>query len=183
MAGTVLCGLSMAWASPEVSRAEGAASLEYPVKAAFLLNFAKFTEWPPDSPQAVAESVSICVFGDDPFGLALDKTVEGRLVGGRPIVLRRYRSLADVEPCHVLFIAKPESERLPLVFARLGGQPVITVGESEGFTRRGGVIELSVENNRARFEINLRVAERLGLGLSSRLLAVARNFATSTGGH
>ena len=144
--------LVVSWAWPPRSYcADSPASLEYAVKAAFLLNFAKFAEWPADSPQANSASVSICVLGRDPFGAVLDKTVEGRSVGGRPIVLRRYPALADLELCHVLFIAQPESEQLPLVFEHLGGRPVLTVGESEGFTRRGGVIALVVEDNRARF--------------------------------
>jgi hypothetical protein len=165
------------------SRAEEAgASLEYAVKAAFLLNFAKFVEWPADSPQARSEAVIIGILGRDPFGPLLHQTIDGRTAGGRPIRLKRYPTLADLEPCHILFIADADKERLPPIFERLNGQPVLTVGESKAFTRRGGVIGLLVEDNRARFEVNLRVARELGLTLSSRLLAVAKNLAPHAAG-
>jgi YfiR/HmsC-like len=149
-------------------------SLEYPVKAAFLVNFAKFAEWPTDSLQARASAVSICVLGRDPFGDALEKTVAGRSVGGRPIVIQRYRSLERIGECHVLFIATSESGRLAQILERLAAAPVLTVGECCGFARQGGVIGLVVEDNLARFEVNLHSAQRKGLVLSSKLLGVAR---------
>lgn len=149
-------------------------SLEYPVKAAFLVNFAKFAEWPAGSLQAEASAVSICVLGRDPFGELLEKTVAGRSVGGRPIVIQRHSDVDGARACHVLFIASSESDRLALILDRLAGQPVLTVGESGGFARRGGVIGLVVEDNLARFEVNLHAAKRKGLLLSSKLLGVAR---------
>ena len=152
--------------------AEG--SLEYPVKAAFLLNFAKFSEWPADSLQARAPAVSICVLGRDPFGDILEKAVVGRSVGGRPIVIERPRNVDGARACHVLFIANSEVDRLTLILERLAAEPIVTVGESKGFAHRGGVIGLVVEDNLARFEVNLRSAQRSGLLLSSKLLGVAR---------
>jgi hypothetical protein len=149
-------------------------SLEYGVKAAFLLNFAKFAEWPEGSAQAAAPVVSICVLGRDPFGDNLEKVVAGRSVGGRPVELRRYRDADGIEACHVLFVPASESSRLGSVFERLHGAPVLTVGESAEFGRRGGLIRLFVEDNRARFEVQLGVAETNRLRLSSQLLGVAR---------
>jgi YfiR/HmsC-like len=157
-------------------------SLEYPVKAAFLVNFAKFAEWPADSPQAQASAISICVLGRDPFGKVLEKTVVGRSVGGRPIVIERYRNTEGLRACHILFIAPCETERLAPILEHLAGQPVLTVGECEGFARRGGDIGLFVEDNLARFEVNLHAAERRGLRLSSKLLGVAHVLEGSPSG-
>jgi YfiR/HmsC-like len=157
-----------------LSGADPERSLEYPVKAAFLVNFAKFTEWPAESQQAQASVVTICVLGRDPFGDVLEKTAAGRSVGGRPIAIQRHRSLEGVGACHVLFVATSEDERLAQILERLAAEPVLTVGEGDGFTRRGGVIGLVVESNLARFEVNLHAAQRIGLQLSSKLLGVAR---------
>lgn len=155
-------------------------SLEYPVKAAFLVNFAKFAEWPPASPQAQAPLVSICVLGSDPFGAVLEKTAAGRSAGGRPIVIERLRTVDGAGSCHVLFIALSETKHLAPILERLSGKPVLTVGECEGFARRGGVIGLVVEDNRAKFEVNLHAAQGKGLVLSSKLLGVARVIAGLT---
>jgi hypothetical protein len=153
---------------------EAEGSLEYPVKAALLVNFAKFAEWPADSPQARAATVSICVLGRDPFGEVLEKAVAGRSVGGRPIVIQRQRDVEGLRTCHVVFIANSESGRLAPILRRLADQPVLTVGEWDGFARLGGVIGLIVEDNFARFEVNLGAAQRSGVVLSSKLLGVAR---------
>jgi len=155
-------------------RAQAESSLEYPVKAAFLVNFAKFAEWPADSSQAQSPAVRICVLGKDPFGEVLDKTALGRSAGGRPIVIQRHKGVEEVRACHVVFIASSESKSMGPILGDLAAQPVITVGERDGFARRGGVIGLVVEDNLARFEVNLPAAQRAGLLLSSKLLGVAR---------
>ena len=55
--------------------AEKEQSLEYQVKAAFLLNFTKFIEWPAETP---AESrFPSASWASDPFAGALDRMVEG----------------------------------------------------------------------------------------------------------
>jgi hypothetical protein len=158
----------------------GEDSLEYPVKASLLLNFAKFAEWPSGSVQAESRTVAICVLGVDPFGGALDAVAEGRTAGGRPIEVKRYRQSEGVEDCHVLFIAASEGSRTAQVLARIRESPVLTVGEAPDFAERGGVIRLSVEDNRARFSVNLGPAEASRLKLSSKLLSVARTVRVVT---
>jgi YfiR/HmsC-like len=155
-------------------------SLEYPVKASLLLNFAKFVEWPSGSAQAESRTVAICVLGADPFGGALDAIAEGRTAGGRPIEVRRYRQVEGIEDCHVLFIASSEEARMVRVLARIHESPVLTVGEAPDFAERGGVIRLSVEDNRARFSVNLGPTEASRLKLSSKLLSVARSVRMRT---
>lgn len=154
---------------------DGQASLEYPVKASLLLNFAKFTEWPQGSAQAGSPSVAICVLGPDPFGRVLDSTVGHRTVGGRPVEVKRFGRLEGIEACHVLFIPSSEAPRMPQILARIGEAPVLTVGESGDFNERGGVIRLSVEDNHARFSVDLGPTEGSHLKLSSKLLGVARS--------
>lgn len=154
---------------------EPLASLEYPVKASLLLNFARFTEWPPGSPQASSPTVSICVLGTDPFGSVLDATVERRSLRGRAVVVERYGSLDGIEGCHVLFIASSERDRLPEVLATVAESPVLTVSESDGFEDRGGMVHLLVADNYARFSVNLVPARQTRLRLSSKLLSVARS--------
>jgi hypothetical protein len=167
--------LSFAGLSDAPARAQaGGHSLEYPVKASLLLNFAKFAEWPAGSAQAESATVAICLLGADPFGSVLDGIARDRSVGGRPIEVRRYRDLEGIETCHVLFIATPQTEQVQAALARVREAPVLTVGECRDFDERGGVIRLMVEDNHARFSVNLAPAEHSRLKLSSKLLGVAR---------
>lgn len=148
--------------------------LEYQVKAAFLLNFAKFVEWPAAAFRAFDAPVTICVAGDDPFGAILDRTVEGELVNNRAVKAQRLLPDGDLRSCHILFISRSERERFAEIVSRLRGSSVLTVSELPGFVDAGGMIEFIVEEGKARFYINAATAAAGGLRLSSRLLRVAK---------
>ena len=94
---------------------------EYRLKAAFLYNFAKFIDWPSDSFPAGASPIVLCVLGSDPFGTALDETLQGKTVRGRSLVIRRFREVEDVRACHILFVGRSERGRLVQTLERLQG--------------------------------------------------------------
>jgi hypothetical protein len=146
--------------------------LEYEVKAAFLLNFTRFIEWPPAAFAAADGPFSICVLGDDPFGRALDRTVEGESVNGRKIEIQRIVRQTPAS-CQIVFAGGSEKD-LPKVLAGMG-PGVLTVGEGARFLREGGMIAFMLENRRVRFDINQSAAAKAGLRISSKLLSVARS--------
>jgi len=148
-------------------------SLEYQVKAAFLLNFTKFIEWPPAAFAQTDSPIAICIMGDDPPGSTLDRMVAGEVVNGRKVVARRIRSEPTPHSCQVVFVGGPEKD-VPTVLASLG-PGILTVGEGEAFVHDGGVIAFIIEERRVRFVINQAAAQRAGLKLSSKLLSVAKS--------
>lgn len=161
---------------PTESRAD-----EYRVKAAFLFNFAKFVEWPPQAFSGQGAPLTVCVLGLDPFGNLLEDTLKGRAVAGRPLAIRR---IPEVESgCHVLFIASSERKRLALLTDQLRGSSVLTVSEETGFTTVGGMIELFTAGESVQFNIAPTAVERSGLHASARLIALAANQRRQGGGH
>jgi hypothetical protein len=150
------------------TRALGADLSEYQVKAAFLYNFARYVEWPEDA----APAFRICVLGDDPFGATLPDAVRDKRVRERPVEVA-HPDPGDLAGCHLLFVAASEAPLLPRLLAGVGGAHVLTVGESEGFTRAGGMIRMRIEENKVRFDVNLEAAQRVGLRISSQLLKLA----------
>ena len=153
---------------------ERSRTLEYQVKSAFLFNFAKFVDWPSDPNLSPDSNLTLGVVGKDPFGDTLEETVRGKTVHGKKLVIRRFRQVEELEPCHILFISSSVASRLPEILERLRGLPVLTVGETKRFTHVGGVINFFVERKMVRFEINAAAAERAGLRVSSRLLSLAK---------
>ena len=147
--------------------------LEYQVKAAFLLNFTKFVQWPATAFAAADSPIAICVWGNDPFGKVLDQIVAEEVVDGRKVVVRRIKGTPAPHTCQALFVNGTGKEALGSLSAL--GPGVLTIGEGEGFVRRGGMIAFVVENRRVRFGINESAAEAAGLKLSSKLLNVARS--------
>lgn len=146
---------------------------EAEVKAVFLLNFMKFVEWPPDSFPNPQSPIVIGVLGADPFGFALDQAVAGETVDGRPIKIKRFKTLGEMAPCHILFISSSHAERLPDILRRLRLSRTLTVADMDGFAARGGAIQFRAEGGRMRFEISRDAVDEAGLKMSARLLNLA----------
>jgi len=146
---------------------------EYQVKAAFIYNFAKFVQWPPEAFQNSKEPIAICVLGQDPFGSSLEDIVAGRAVEGRSLIVRHISSIKQVAGCHVLFISSVENKRPLPILAEIKTPGVLTIGDSDASGADGVVINFKIERGKVRFEINLEAAEREKLRISSRLLSLA----------
>jgi hypothetical protein len=173
--------MTLNWtASAGVQAGDASDSSEYLVKAGFIYNFAKFVEWPstafaePDSP------IVIGVLGTDPFGDIINHVVEGKKIGARGFVIRRFKwskelkESKDFKECRILFVSSSEKLRFEEIVEAVKGLPILTVGEAPGFAERGGMIRLMLEDNRVRFEVNVDAAHDGNLNISSRLLTLAR---------
>ncbi len=144
---------------------------EYEIKAAFLINFARFVEWP-DQPNG-HEPFTLCVLGRDPFGATLDWSAKGKTVNGRSLVIHRISGFSELRPCQTVFLADSEMYRFDGLRKWLGDRSVLTVGEAKGFTQRGGIMNLELLNDRVAFAVNRSAAARAHLKISSRLLQLA----------
>ncbi len=144
---------------------------EYVVKAAFLYNLAKFVEWP--DPQS-KEPLFFGILGQDPFGETLDRTVANKLIGGRPVAIKRSAELGPLADCQIVFVSASETKRLKQILKAFEGRQVLTVGDSEEFVKSGGATALVLEQNRVVLEVNPDQTARAGLKISSRALEVAR---------
>lgn len=144
----------------------------YTLMAVYLYNFAKFTRWPAASFKTPEASLKLCVLGQNPFGVALDE-ISHKTVKTRPLNIKYFPRVAVVSDCHILFISRSERQRLAPILADIEGRPILTVSDIEGFTDRGGMIGLRLEDRLLRFVINLEPARLAGLRLSSKLLELA----------
>jgi hypothetical protein len=159
--------------NPCLLQAASEQDLEYQVKAAFLLNFTKFIEWPPTAFADSNSPFTICILGSDPFGRFLQQLMEGETVDSRKLIVHRIVQSPPPKTCQVLFAGKSEKD-VSKILSGLG-PGVLSVGEGPGFLRNGGMITFVLENRRVRFDINQTVAENALLSFSSKLLSVARS--------
>jgi uncharacterized protein DUF4154 len=149
-------------------------SSEYLIKAGYIYNFAKLVEWPasafaqPDSP------IVIGIVGTDPFGPIIDKVLEGKKVNGHSFVIKRLKPTADVKECHILFVGTSLGPHVADTIRLTRGTPILTISEIPGFADRGGIINLTLEQNKVRFEVNVDAAKQADLNISSRLLVLAK---------
>ena len=149
-------------------------SAEYPLKLAFLYNFTKFVEWPAESYSDPGAPLAICVVGDDPFSPYLEEELRTRKVESHPVQVKALKVNDTLGACHIVFVPVTEESQAARIVSGLKGSSALTVGESEGFAVLGGIINLTVEENRLHFEVNPVAAERAGLKISSKLLSMAK---------
>lgn len=149
-----------------------AGNTETDVKAAFIYNFTKFVEWP-DSALPPDAPLHLCMLGTDDIGARL-RLLHGREAQGHPLHVRTLDSIADHKGCHVIYMAKNAEAQLAQLLQQLESTPVLTVSDSKGFVRKGGMIELFVESSRVQFSINTLPAQATGLKISARMLQLAR---------
>jgi hypothetical protein len=149
-------------------------SVEYPIKLAFLYNFAKFVEWPSDSYRDPNAPLEICIVGHDPFSPDSERELQTRTVAGHPVEVLTLKPTDALRVCHMVFIPITENDHADRIVRGLKGSSTLTVGEAEGFAVMGGIINLTVEGNKVHFEVNRLAADRAGLRISSKLLSLAK---------
>jgi hypothetical protein len=158
---------------PRFASAQELVAQEYKVKAAFLYNFAKSTEWPAGVFTNNGMSLVIGVLGRDPFGSRLAEITRGKTVEGRNIAIVHFDRVDQVRDCHLLFISASESGRMSSILAQLAARPILTVGDIGKFAALGGGIGLVKQEGEIHFEVNLDAVAAARLKLSSKLLRLA----------
>jgi hypothetical protein len=159
--------------SGTAAAAQAPPASEYEVKAAFLYNFAKFVEWPPEELAAPDAPLAICLLGTDPFGRTLDQIVADKQIVGHPLLVKRIKDAGQAEGCQILFVGASEPAAMARLAPMLARHGVLTVGEMEGFAQQGGVIQFVIQDNKVRFQINTVAADKAGLKISAQLLKLA----------
>jgi len=149
-------------------------SSEYLIKAGFTYNFAKLIQWPASAFPTPNSPVVIGILGADPFGGTLDEVLAGKTVNGRDLVVKHLKWGADLKGCNILFVSSSEVLHLDEVFHLVKGLPILTIGETPNFARRGGIINFIIEDEKVHFEVNVEAAKEADINISSRLLTLAR---------
>lgn len=146
---------------------------EYAIKSVFLYNFCHFIDWPDSAFSSPDEPLVIGIVGDDPFGPLLREAVQGETYHNRPITIDHYRGPKDIRHCHILFVSRSEAGRLEAILSAVNSKNVATVGETDDFLQRGGMISLPTDHNRVHLRVNPDALRAANLSVSSKLLRVA----------
>jgi len=166
--------MTVGWiAGTSVSNAETPVPSEYQVKAAFLINFPKYVEWPAETFAETNSPIVVAVLGETKVTEEIQKVIAGRTINGREIVLKRLASGEESGVCHILFISAAEQQHSPNLLAKLKDTSILTVGESDDFLERGGMINLARRDQKIALEVNLTAADKRRIKISSKLLSVA----------
>jgi hypothetical protein len=144
---------------------------EYEVKAAFVYNFTKFVEWP--SEKFESDSLVIGVYGENPFEDFLGRVTRGKLARGRHVAVRECEDLEQATSCHAVFVNIDDEKERERSLEILEEAHVLTISDTKGFARQGGMIGFVLKENRIHFEINAEATQEADLRISSQLLKLA----------
>lgn len=140
------------------------------LKAAYLLNFIKFVEWPAHT----RDTLTICVVGAEGVAKVLGQAVQAKKnSGGRSLAVLSLTGNVVTDACDVLFIDARAAALDQRLLRDQAAKPLLTVSDAYKFVEHGGMIELFTEGNRLRFNINMDTAARSGLQISASLLQLA----------
>ena len=148
---------------------------EYEVKTGFIYNFANFVSWPPKAFKDKDDDLVLCFASDTPTADALFK-LNDQTIRGRKLKVIPYTQESCLDTSHILYIATQDRNLVQKLLGIARKRSVLTIGEIEGFTQMGGVINFFEEQNRLRFKINIDAAKRAGLTMSSQLLGSAQIY-------
>jgi len=154
---------------------EMSASRENQIKAAYLYQFGRYVDWPAKAFSSAKAPFVIGVLEHDPLIPDLEQIARIKKIQDRPIRIRRFSSLADIRPCHILYLSAslvPETQAE--VVRKAARQGVLLVGDSPNFLDWGGTMQFVVEDNKIRVVISRKAAKLAGLTISAKLLQVAR---------
>jgi len=150
--------------------------VEYQLKATFLYKFASYVEWPSSAFAPTNASFTIGVVGADKVVAALNSLTGTHLVNSRVLKIKNFGPGEPVTGVQILFVGKQENGHLKHLLEPMQSQPVLTVTESAGALGSGSIINFVQVDDHIRFEVSVMQAERDGLKISSRLLAVAQKI-------
>jgi hypothetical protein len=172
------CGACLAAILCVCVRASDAQSSATPsqaeIRAAFVFNFAKFTEWPMQAYTDAGSPLTACFMGADDVRAAFQTISTGKALSGRFLESRAVKSAADLRNCQVLYVDSPSSPAVKDALKNARQRDALAIGTSEDFLASGGMLRLQIENNRMRFDVNVGAIGRTKIKLSSKLLALAR---------
>ena len=146
---------------------------EYDVKIGFIYNFAKFVTWPQEVVDRDPTLMVICYVADDP-SIKVFQKLEGKAIRDRVIKVIAFQDETSIAQSQIIFFATQNKDLIQKILEQAKGRGILTIGETEGFTQWGGVINFFEELNRLRFKVNLAAARREGLKMSSQILVSAQ---------
>ena len=169
---TLVCALL---SGASIAGPNASAQVENSVKAAFVFNFMRFSEWPAQRLASPEAALTLCVWSGSARLAESLHSLAGRTVDQHALRVADIDRVEDLQRCHALFVSEAAQRRMPPGLLRQAeAQDVLTVGDAERFAADGGMIGLVPEGARMRFEINDRAVKRSAIKLSSHLYRLGR---------
>lgn len=156
--------------TPAVAEGE---NVKEKIKAALIFQFLRNIDWSDSAFSLGDGAIVVTVVADSRLADLLAVYAKTKKVAGRDIQLQTVKEEGVIPPSQVVVIGTKEGSKLSEILSRVPAGPVLTIGEGEGFLKRGVIINFFEQSNRLRFEVSQESAERRKLVLGSQILRFA----------
>lgn len=146
---------------------------EQKIKAGLVYNLLKYTTWPKASTSQEAGKLHICLFGNDAFDGYLSP-LEGRTAQQVPIFITQVTKVQDTADCSVIVIHRSEEQHLNELLQFLKNKNILTISDIEQFAQRGGMVEMTREEEKISIYINTDAVNLAQLDIQERMLKLAK---------
>lgn len=148
---------------------------ESDIKAAYIERFTRFVEWPQElENNNFNDTFKIAVFGNNPFKTSVDELFADVKIKGQNVEIIYTNKLSELTKVNLVFLSSSEKRRIKEVLTEIGEKPILIISDSKGFSKMGIHINMYIDGNHIRYEINQEALEGSGLKVSSLLLASAK---------
>ncbi len=155
------------------------------VKAAYVLNFIRYSQWPDDAFEQPDSPIVVTEVGECDDDKALSEVIRrSQPIGGRQVTLEHapygsddadrqefYRSL---EQSHLVYICSAGPEPIATILGRLNPSKTLTVGDTPDFVENGGMIGFVFEQDRILFQANPKAIQKSRVTISAKVLKLAK---------
>ena len=153
--------------SINISTAIATTASEYEVKAAFIYNFTKLTQWIKGTKEK--NYITLCIHHDHPFDNHIDKLSEKKALD-KSIKIMKITNNKSIPSCDLLFIGKKNRALMDNDNRIFTSNSILTIGNYEGFVESGGIIGFYQNDDKINFNINIKKAKESDLLIDDRLL-------------
>lgn len=176
-AASIMLAALVASHAPATLAGEDAGASVQKLEAAYIFNFLKFVEWPPDGTDDQAKPLVLAVVGEGPIVSAIENVLDGKTAQGRKLSVFAYSNVSawtsDAARCHALFVTSYAWPEWAAMRAAIANRAVLTIADSPGFCAAGGMLNIFEYSNRFRFEANPSAAGQAGPKIRADLLKLA----------
>ncbi len=142
------------------------------MKAAYIFNFIRFTDWPD---AGTGQGIRLNVVGAHQVGSVLQAIAAKPVAQRIALHVERCSNDACLRQASAIFIGQSSDDyrRLLTMFDQ---RPVLTMSDAPGFARHGGMIEMRYNNRKLTFIVNIQAVRRAGLYISAQLLQLGETI-------
>lgn len=140
-------------------------------KAAFIERFTRFVEWPIEFEN---DTFKIIVIGETPIKKSLDELFENTNIKNLEVEIKYTDEIQDIKNANLIYISASENNRIDEILSLTNDSPILTISGAEGFGTKGIHINMYLDDNYIRYEINPKSIKKSNLQVSSLLLSSAK---------